>query len=226
MPAFTPNLNMYLAGGGSLGIGGADEQADIDKLNQNFQKIDEFAANTVTSLNKAFRYRGILADRGTIVPSPVEGDEFRATDTDHLYVYDGTKWLFAPGQVLASMVHTANVTGAAGAIVGTKISTPDMEIGQKLKVTATLSQYATNVGPSSINMRTRNHASDVTNTTFDTVRTSRGYSTGGGAVNDSAHLVNLLTTTVAAKVSAALYLGTATSAAYGADTILLMIESA
>ena len=40
MPAFTANLNLYLPGGGSLGIGGADEAADIDKLNQNFQAID------------------------------------------------------------------------------------------------------------------------------------------------------------------------------------------
>lgn len=43
MPAFTPNLSLYLPGGGSLGIGGDDEAADIDKLNQNFQKLDEFA---------------------------------------------------------------------------------------------------------------------------------------------------------------------------------------
>lgn len=43
MPAFTENLNLYLPGGGSLGIGGADENADIDKLNQNFQKIDDWS---------------------------------------------------------------------------------------------------------------------------------------------------------------------------------------
>lgn len=40
MPAFTPNRNFYLPGGGSLGIGGADEAADIDKINQNFQGLD------------------------------------------------------------------------------------------------------------------------------------------------------------------------------------------
>ena len=41
MPSFTPNLNLYLPGGGSESIGGSDEAADIDKLNKNFQKIDE-----------------------------------------------------------------------------------------------------------------------------------------------------------------------------------------
>lgn len=42
MPAFTARLNLYMPGGGSLNIGGDDEVADIDKLNQNFQKLDEF----------------------------------------------------------------------------------------------------------------------------------------------------------------------------------------
>lgn len=55
MPAFTPNRNLYLPGGGSLGIGGDDEAADIDKLNENFQKLDEWSgdidAKTVIATN-------------------------------------------------------------------------------------------------------------------------------------------------------------------------------
>lgn len=43
MPAYTPNRNLYLPGGGSLGIGGADENADIDKLNLNFQALDTWS---------------------------------------------------------------------------------------------------------------------------------------------------------------------------------------
>lgn len=42
MPAFTARVNFYLPGGGSLNIGGDDEVADIDRINQNLQKIDEF----------------------------------------------------------------------------------------------------------------------------------------------------------------------------------------
>lgn len=42
MPAFTARLNFYLPGGGSLNIGGDDEVADIDRINQSLQKIDEF----------------------------------------------------------------------------------------------------------------------------------------------------------------------------------------
>lgn len=41
MPAFTARAGMYLPGGGSLGIGGDDEVADIDRINQNLQKIDD-----------------------------------------------------------------------------------------------------------------------------------------------------------------------------------------
>lgn len=43
MPAFTTRLNMYLPGGGSLGLGGDDEVADIDRINQGLMRIDEVA---------------------------------------------------------------------------------------------------------------------------------------------------------------------------------------
>lgn len=47
----TSELDLYLPGGGSLSIGGADEAADIDQLNQNFQKIDTFAATTNSDIS-------------------------------------------------------------------------------------------------------------------------------------------------------------------------------
>lgn len=40
MGASTPNIALYLPGGGSTGSYGADETADIDKINQNMVKID------------------------------------------------------------------------------------------------------------------------------------------------------------------------------------------
>lgn len=40
MPAFTARLGFYLPGGGSQSIGGADESADIDRINQSLQKLD------------------------------------------------------------------------------------------------------------------------------------------------------------------------------------------
>lgn len=40
MPAFTENLNLYLAGGGSTGTITPDEVVDIDRINQNFRALD------------------------------------------------------------------------------------------------------------------------------------------------------------------------------------------
>jgi hypothetical protein len=40
MTDFTPILNLYLAGGGSESVHGADEAADIDKINDNFLILD------------------------------------------------------------------------------------------------------------------------------------------------------------------------------------------
>jgi len=41
MPAFTTRLGMYIPGGGSLGLGGDDEVADIDRINQGLLRLDE-----------------------------------------------------------------------------------------------------------------------------------------------------------------------------------------
>jgi hypothetical protein len=43
MPGNTPELDLYLPGGGSTGLFGVDETADVDRLNENFQKIDDHA---------------------------------------------------------------------------------------------------------------------------------------------------------------------------------------
>lgn len=40
MAGNTPNLDLYLPGGGSSGLWVPDEVADIDKINQNMQKVD------------------------------------------------------------------------------------------------------------------------------------------------------------------------------------------
>lgn len=44
MPASTPFLGLYKPGGGSTGVITPDEVADIDRLNQNFDLIDTWAA--------------------------------------------------------------------------------------------------------------------------------------------------------------------------------------
>lgn len=101
MPAITPELDLYLAGGGSLGIGGDDEAADIDKQNQNFQKIDARAITTRQALEalgtpttRLQQFTGLTAN---IPTSGMKfGDTFLETDLlKRKWEYDGTNWITA-----------------------------------------------------------------------------------------------------------------------------------
>lgn len=102
MPAFTAHLNMYLPGGGSLGIGGDDEPADIDKLNQNFQKIDDWSEDTDTRLTalepllaRNQQFTGPAANIGSVTGMKL-GDTYQETDVGkRLLEYDGTAWISA-----------------------------------------------------------------------------------------------------------------------------------
>jgi len=82
MPALTTRLSLYLPGGGSLGIGGDDEVADIDRLNENFQKIDSWiGAQPVESTNR---------------PSdPFPGQIIQETDTGDAYYWDNEASVWA-----------------------------------------------------------------------------------------------------------------------------------
>lgn len=94
MSAFTPHLNLELPGGGSLGIGGEDETADIDDLNQNFQKLDTWADGVDDKLDEAEEqafFIGTEAERIAMVPPKLrDGVRFKVTDT-------GVEWDRAAG---------------------------------------------------------------------------------------------------------------------------------
>lgn len=60
MPSFTPNLNLYLPGGGSSGTITPDEVVDIDRLNQNAQLLDGFAGSTETRLDTLEKERSLV----------------------------------------------------------------------------------------------------------------------------------------------------------------------
>lgn len=85
MPAFTPNRNLYLPGGGSLSIGGADEVADIDKINQNFQELDTWSGEVDTKIGELDQnayFVGTDAERlGLLPPKLRDGIRFKCTDT-------------------------------------------------------------------------------------------------------------------------------------------------
>ena len=84
MPSFTPNLSLYLPGGGSESIGGSDEAADIDKLNKNFQKLDKYA----------WVRGGTSTERAAIPPGERRlGLIFTESDTNIMWMWVGTQWV-------------------------------------------------------------------------------------------------------------------------------------
>ena len=120
MPAYTAHLNMYLPGGGSLGIGGDDEPADIDKVNQNFQKIDDWAEDSdvrfgtletfrTAQISRNQQFTGLTADMAS-VSGMKTGDTYRETDLlKRVWFFDGTNWVF-PGDGVFLIRPTGTVT--------------------------------------------------------------------------------------------------------------------
>lgn len=88
MAGTTPNLGLYLPGGGSTGEWTPDEVADVDPINQNFQKIDQFAGSVG---NQTTRNQQFTGPAGAIsgVTGMKLGDEYQDSDTQ-----DKRRWRF------------------------------------------------------------------------------------------------------------------------------------
>lgn len=74
----TDRVGFYLPGGGSSGIGGDDEPADIDKINENFQLLDQLLnVMTVTSTTRP--------------STPINGQIIFETDTEDVLFWSSVK---------------------------------------------------------------------------------------------------------------------------------------
>lgn len=168
-------------------------------------------------------FRGSTSQRNSA--TAVKGDYWSDTTDMFLYKYDGSRWLYAPGQVLAYMSASATV-GVAGSIVGTVARTPSLPIGQKVRVRSSrVSMYVAGAaGEVYYALRARNNASDVTNVDFTKTSTSRTYQRGSSNVTSCPGVEFQLTTSVAAPVSAALFVEFGVT--YGVDGQEIWIESA
>jgi hypothetical protein len=92
MAGTTPNLGMYLPGGGSTGTYTPDEVADIDPLNQNFVKLDTFAGTVGNQTNRNQQYYGPAAAITNVTGQKL-GDEYQESDGNkRLWRYDGSNW--------------------------------------------------------------------------------------------------------------------------------------
>lgn len=136
-------------------------------------------------------------------------------------------WRIAPGQLLASFVGPVANTSGPGAIVGSVTSTIPLPIGQKFSIHAFYSGFASSAGGiGEVTLNWRNASADVTFTTRDGFQLGRSYSVQASFVGASNSFALVGTTTVAAKVSAAMYTVNALSGVYGADNTQMFIRSA
>jgi hypothetical protein len=117
MAGSTPNLGLYLPGGGSTGTVVPDETADIDPLNENFRKIDT-AIGDPAEQNR--QWYGPAASIGTVPVDPKDGDTYQESDGNKiLWKRLGGVWV--SGENGMYLLRPASVTGgtvdASGKII-------------------------------------------------------------------------------------------------------------
>lgn len=217
--AVTPNFSIPL-------YTGTDTAKLSTLLNGQATALDTNLKTYLTS-GKSIQYSGTTASR-TSLTGMSEGDTYQETDSlKLLWVYQGAKWLIAPGQVLGSMIgpNTASGILGTGTLIGSIVSTPILPIGQKLKIFSRFSGYSLAGKVSVIDTAWRNNATNVSFSTRDGATTSRINAADTGFVSSTSNAVTY-TTTAAAKVSAGIFLADGTSGVFGADGTYLWIESA
>lgn len=101
MGATTPNLSLYKPGGGSSGTIVPDERVDVDRLNDNSDKIDVHAGQMQTfrtaQLARNQQFTGPAADIGTVSGMKL-GDTYQENDAQKkLWRYDGANWVLNEG---------------------------------------------------------------------------------------------------------------------------------
>ena len=116
MPDYTPNLNLYLPGGGGSGTI-PDEIADIDKLNENFRTIDASLGGTIVPAVAGYtnRFNGNLVyarnEKKLFIESSADGGLLNVSPGSNFY--RGTsaeRASFATGGYAAEWDHWCDTT--------------------------------------------------------------------------------------------------------------------
>lgn len=158
----------------------------------------------------------------------VDGRKFYCTDTQLEWIWREGTWFLTPGQVLDSMTGPAANGGGADVLIGSRITTPVLPVGQRVKIFSNFSQYSTIPGVSLVNTLWRNDGSDVSPAGGSYVGSarSRAYGASSAQVVGGRGANALFTATNAARVSVGIFTGNATSMVYGVDGTFLWVESA
>lgn len=187
-------------------------------------------ANEIAAIPRSFRSGNDAARRALTGSDLIAGMQFQTTDNGgFLWVNPPgttTGWRVAPGQLLGFMTGPTTATTGGGTIAGTIVSTIVLPVGQRYIVRARFGQYASTGQNSLIYTAWRNSSTDVSFTTYDGRQATRVSTAGAGFNGSGASSQAVATTTIEAKVSAAIFVGDANSAVFGADGTVLTIESA
>ena len=189
-------------------------------------QITDFAPAVDARIAEAgsLRMSGTSTQRENLTGMPI-GLSYYETDTTLEWTWTGL-WRLKAGQTLASMIGPVGNTVGAGVLVGSIIRTPVLPIGQRVRIMSSFSQYKTVAGIGIVRTVWRNSATDVSFATFDGRVSSRAYSPSNSAVVSGRGCSAMFTTTVAERISAAVYTEVAADGVYGADQTHLWIESA
>lgn len=154
------------------------------------------------------------------------GTVARTADNDLEWVRRAAGWFLTPGQRIAYMAANSG-QDVVDQIIGTVASTIVLPVGQRLRVRCSrVGGSAITAGPINYVLRIRNNAADVTNSTADKSVLTRAYQNGGGLVISVPGTETEFVTTVAQKVTAALFVGAGVWTVYAPDGQELWIESA
>lgn len=117
MPAFTSFLNLYKPGGGSSGTITPDETVDIDRLNNNSDLIDSWAAGVASALSSLLPTGSVIPFGGDSAPTGwliADGAEVSRSTYSDLFAVVGTKFGAGNGTT------TFNVPNLKGRVIAGK----------------------------------------------------------------------------------------------------------
>ena len=126
MSETTDFLQLVKPGGGSTGLITPPDRVDIDVLNDNSQKIDDWAEKIGNNFNRSFAYYGPAANIGSVTPAPKDGDTYQESDGNKiLWKRVGGAWVTNEGgmYLLRPTTLVGCTVSADGAVVPTAAAT-------------------------------------------------------------------------------------------------------
>lgn len=167
------------------------EPAEIRVINENMDKIDEWAGTIGNPAVRVRAYRGATNDRATIVPNPVQGDTYLETDSlKRTWRHDGVNWLTNNG--FGILISPTTVTGGTaqpdGSVTFSGVAAVSLDGVFTSRFREYEIRYRVNSKPTNAGISIRLRAGGVDNTTAGVYFLRRTGSSGSGFIENPATL--------------------------------------